>query len=334
MATQRKKFLVGLFMSGGVLIALVATIWLGMNKYFEEGKFYSTYFDQSVQGLSVDSPVKYRGVSVGRVDQIAVAPDSRLIMVIMMIDSSVKIEKDMLAQIRVVGITGSMFIELDRGTEEELAKAPALTFSSKYPVIASKPSEISRLFRGLDEVIQQAGELDLKGISERSKNALDKINSSIDTMQLEALSTELRTTLANFNHQFDATRWQQLTGTIETSAELLNATLAQAQGSFSRANALLDSFQTVVDGNKDGIDTLIADFGALMENTNTLIHQLQELSGHTDENLVEANDRLGEILTNLSSASNTLDRTLKRIESYPGQLLFSTPPAPRTVEKQ
>ena len=98
MINKKTKFFVGLFMAGGISIAVVAIIWLGMSRIFEKGNHYAVYFDESVQGLSVDSPVKYRGVAIGRVEQIKVAPDSRLIEVILIIESGIKAEDDMVAQ--------------------------------------------------------------------------------------------------------------------------------------------------------------------------------------------------------------------------------------------
>ena len=62
MASQKTKFALGLFLTSGIVMALSAVLSLGMVKYLEEGQYYATYFNESVQGLDVDSLVKYRGV--------------------------------------------------------------------------------------------------------------------------------------------------------------------------------------------------------------------------------------------------------------------------------
>ena len=87
MATLRTKFSVGLFLIVGLAIVIVGIVWLGMSNYFEKGRFFVAYFDESVQGLDKDSPVKYRGVYIGRVHRIGVAPDEKLIEVVMKIES-------------------------------------------------------------------------------------------------------------------------------------------------------------------------------------------------------------------------------------------------------
>ena len=82
MASQKTKFALGLFVTCGIGMVFLAVIWLGMSRYFKNGRYYATYFNESVQGFNVDSPVKYRGVSIGRVERIVVAPDANLIQVI------------------------------------------------------------------------------------------------------------------------------------------------------------------------------------------------------------------------------------------------------------
>ena len=331
MATQRVKLLVGLFMSAGTIIAMVATVWLGMNRYFEQGKFYATYFDQSVQGLSTDSPVKYRGVTVGRVDQISVAPDSRLIMVVMMIESGIDVEKDMVAQLKVVGITGSMFIELDRGSQEDFALSPHLGFPSKYPIISSKPSEISKLFQGLDDVIRQINDLDLKGISERAKSTLDNINTNVGEMQLGDLSQELRTALANFNQNFNADRWQKLMTGVETAVDSLNRTMVAAGDSFSHADAAIGDVRTIINDNREELAKTIEGFHEVSASTNSLLQELQQLSGQTGYEISDISEQLRTVLQNLDGTSRTLEKALNQLQQDPSRLLFGSPPPPRQV---
>ena len=173
MSSIRTNFTVGVFVIIGIAIACIAIFWLGMSSYLEKGLFYAAYFDESVQGLSKDSPVKYRGVAIGRVDSIDVAPDSTLIQVIVKIESGLKPEEHIVAQLKSVGITGIMFIELDKKQPNEPNLSPKINFPTKYPVIATKPSDIKRLFDSVNEVLNILKTLDLQAISDKAKNALD-----------------------------------------------------------------------------------------------------------------------------------------------------------------
>lgn len=111
MASLKTKFTVGLFVASGIGIGLLVIVWLGMSRFFEKGQHYAAYFNESVQGLQIDSPVKFRGVSIGRVDSIGVAPDSKLIQVILKIESGQTMDSRIVAQLKSVGITGSKFVE-------------------------------------------------------------------------------------------------------------------------------------------------------------------------------------------------------------------------------
>jgi len=59
MATNSSKFLIGLFVIVGVLILAGVLIWVGAAKYFAKGSLYAVYFDESVQGLQVDSATEH-----------------------------------------------------------------------------------------------------------------------------------------------------------------------------------------------------------------------------------------------------------------------------------
>ena len=201
MASTKTKFAVGLFVAGGISIALLAIIWLGLTRYFEKGQYYVTYFNESVQGLDKDSPVKYRGVTIGRVEKIGVAPDSKLIEVVLKIESGQKLGTDIVAQLKPVGITGSMFIELDQKKKDEPDHSPHLSFPSKYPIVASKPSEISELLHGIDNVLDQLNSLDLEGISNKLKSALDSLNQAIVDANVKAISKNLASSLETIDRK-------------------------------------------------------------------------------------------------------------------------------------
>ena len=81
-------FLIGIFVLTGLVILIATVIWLGKTQFMEESKLYVTYFDGSVEGLEKGSPVKYLGVPVGTVDKIKVAPDGKLVEIVMQIEST------------------------------------------------------------------------------------------------------------------------------------------------------------------------------------------------------------------------------------------------------
>lgn len=195
MASLKTKFTVGLFLIAGTGMFLLAVIWLGMSHFLQEGQYYVTYFDESVQGLEIDSPVKYRGVPIGRVESIDVAPDMKLIQVTLKIESGQKLDQDTVAELKLVGITGSIFVELDRRAEGEPDRSPPLTFPSEYQIVASRPSDISELFQGIDDLLKQLNSLDLEGISGKLQLSLDNLNKKVSEANIKGISDSLESSL-------------------------------------------------------------------------------------------------------------------------------------------
>src|SRR5918992_3542296 len=63
-------FKIGLFVISAILIGISGVIALGLGSIFQKKNLSETYIEESVQGLDVGSPVKFRGVSIGKVEQI------------------------------------------------------------------------------------------------------------------------------------------------------------------------------------------------------------------------------------------------------------------------
>jgi len=72
MSIKANYFKIGLFVSVGFLLTVVGMTLFGAGVLVKEHVYVETYFDQSVQGLDVGSPVKHRGVKIGTVDKISI----------------------------------------------------------------------------------------------------------------------------------------------------------------------------------------------------------------------------------------------------------------------
>src|SRR5215470_900887 len=77
MARQPNKPLIGAFVVGAVALAVVGLVVFGSGKFFQKHFTNVMYFSGSITGLSVGSPVKFRGVQVGQVTKIAAVLDPK-----------------------------------------------------------------------------------------------------------------------------------------------------------------------------------------------------------------------------------------------------------------
>jgi len=296
------EFTVGLFVAGGMALAIVAVVWLGMSRFFEKGGYYAAYFNESVQGLDRDSPVKYRGVAVGRVQTIEVAPDGKLIQVVLKIESGQKLDTETVAQLKVVGITGSIFIELDRRIKGEPDRSPPLSFPSKYPIVATRPSDMSVLLQGIGDFMSQIKSLDLKGISDKLKQTLDSSNQVIADADIKNLSASLANVLGKAGANLDSL--QGTLGRIEKIAadneRQLKASIEQLQQSLASMNSLLVKSSALVSGG--------------------------------DAALVQLRPQLFSAVQNMEKMTDGLNRLVEQLGQQPSRLLYGQPPPLRQEE--
>jgi phospholipid/cholesterol/gamma-HCH transport system substrate-binding protein len=327
MASQKTKFVVGLFLVCGIGIALLAFIWLGMSRYFEKGRFYVTYFNESVQGLDKDSPVKYRGVSVGRVHSISVAPDSKLVKVVLKIETGMVLDTNMVAQLKSVGITGGVFIELDQRKKDEPDRSPPLSFPSEYPIVASRPSEFTDILQGIDVILNKIKALDLEGISAKIKSNLDTIETTVQEANVKGISRKAERSLDQLNQILDGQQWDQILAstqeTIRTANEFFmkgNATLTHAENAFAQARGIIaDKEHTIREA---------------LENINKVIEKSASLTTGADETFSHLRQNLLVSAQNLERASENLNRFLEVLADQPSQLVFGEPPPRRETDPE
>ena len=75
MSKPASKTLIGVFVLGALVLAVIALVIFGSGKFFERRITYVMYFDGSVKGLNIGSPVVFRGVKIGSVKDIELKAD-------------------------------------------------------------------------------------------------------------------------------------------------------------------------------------------------------------------------------------------------------------------
>jgi len=298
MAGKTSKFMVGLFVTLGIIITVVAIIWVGATKYFEKGDRYITYFDESVQGLQKDSIVKYRGVEVGRVEQIRVAPDNKLIGVIMKVSLRDNLSQTTITQLKVAGITGMVFVELDRQKKGEAEQSPKLSFPSEYPVIPSRPSEIAKIMGGVTAVVDKISQVDTRGIFDQVKSTAAQIEIFFRGKDMEAIIANVKGLTANLKNSSE--RIDKL-----LAAGRMDEVMVEARDALKEARALLASVQEEMKG---------LNLREALGKTQAIAREVKA----TSENLRETTE--------------TLEGFVGRINDRPSDLLFGQPPKKRFNE--
>lgn len=333
MATQKTKLAVGLFMFVGLCIALLAIIWLGLSNYLEKGKLYCIYFEESVQGLEKDSPVKYRGVTIGRVVKIAVAPDSKLIEALVKIDKEHDLGKNIVAQLTSAGITGIMFIELDLKEPDEEDKSPELSFKSDYEVIPSKPSNITEILESIDDLFDQIRQLDLHGISGRIKGTLDKLNQAVDDANIKDLSTSLETSLEDISSIVEREKWDKILTSVDDAVVTFKNAMTKADSGLGKFDNTMDTFENLAVGKEKQLGEAIDNFKLAIDKVNKLLDNGNSVVAGADDSIYILSQSLMKVARNLEEATDNINRISDIIADHPSQLLFGDPPPEKKIEE-
>ena len=152
--------LVGAFVLVSIALMTYFVIWMLQPAQKQEIQDYRIEFGESVSGLNVDSPVKYRGVTVGKVRAIRISPKNvEKIEVLISVLKSTPVKVDTVATLKSQGITGLSYIDLSRGSE---AAPPLQAANDEIPVIPSAPSFFVTLERSFGSVSENLPELLLR----------------------------------------------------------------------------------------------------------------------------------------------------------------------------
>ena len=325
MTSIRTKFNVGIFVIIGFSIAAAAIIWFGLADYLQEGRLFAAYFDESVQGLDKDSSVKYRGVTVGKVESIDVAPDDTLIQVILKIEKDMKLTPDIVAQLKSVGITGIMFVELDVKNDDEQDFSPKISFQSKYPVVATRPSEFKKYMKSIENLLTQLNALDVKGISDRAKSTLDNINLAVKNAQIKEISENINTSFDKFEKILQPDQWQRVMKSIETAGTSLDSLIVNTTGTVANINSAFVRFDKLIQENETGLSNAINDFTFSVNRAGKFLGEGADLLEKSDQNLETLQKYLMVTLQNLEQASQNLKQSSEKIADQPSLLIFSKP---------
>ena len=274
---------------GAALIA--AVLWLSAG--IAGKKHYGTYqsiIRESVSGLSLDAPVKYLGVNVGKVSEIAIDPaNSSQVRLRFRIETGTPIKEDTEAVLKTQGLTGIAFVELTGGTAGAKALAPAT--DDDIPTITSKLSLSTRLENVLTTV--------LASVDRMSEN----LNSVFDADNRAALKKTLTDTSA-LMHDLAAQKGNLSAGIADAARAARNTAQASAQfgKAIDRITVAADSVDKLgktattasesagrsVDAAASGIQKVAADSGPaltqLLDELNQLAVSLQRLSEQTERN--------------------------------------------------
>lgn len=190
---------IGFAIVAGVVATVVALVWLGGVRGSRHAIFVETYYDREVSGLSVGSPVNFRGVKIGEVREVdfvgnryeAKGDDNLRIYILMALDSrklsyyadeGISVEdtipylvrsRGLYATVTPSGITGLSRIECN--LDAHVAPPETYPWEPEHPVVPRKISLMDNFSDAATRIVNQVNAMDLVSV-------WSNVNASVETL--------------------------------------------------------------------------------------------------------------------------------------------------------
>ena len=296
MALKANYFKIGMFVIVAASITIIGVIVLGAGTIFRKKVMIETYFQESVQGLEIGSPLKFRGVRFGRVEDITLLgkeylTQQRYILVRVSIPSEEfvlragkmtpkefeeEIEKGLRIRMAFQGVTGTAFLEMDY-LDPTLNPPLKLDWTPKYIYIPSSPSTINRISTTLDRIMKNLEKFtthdlvkDLEESARTLKEALEKANIASVGKEAKDLLVELRATNRTLNQIIGGAEMKDIL--TKTSAALTGIQRGSEQipGVLEQTKKILGRLDGLINKKQQDIEVSIENFRVFSENLREL----------------------------------------------------------------
>jgi paraquat-inducible protein B len=205
---------IGLFIVTGLALGLGGLLLFSSSKIFTDTQEVIVYFDESLNGLNVGAPVKYRGVTIGSVKRVMVrynqATNDYAMPVILELQERLlkerlgepvaafteefieeRIKRGLRASLQTESlVTGVLYVDIRPNPN---APPPAYHQLDKlYPELPTEPTQIQKLFNNL-------ASLDIKSVETNLNGLLIKLNATVSELQMAEISLNMTNLLVSMN---------------------------------------------------------------------------------------------------------------------------------------
>lgn len=293
----------------GVALMLGFGYWLLKPAKEAQMRTYAIYFEESVLGLNLDAPVKYRGISVGKVTELSISPrNSEEVRVLVSVLASTPIKSSTRAQLTSQGITGLSYVNLSFGEDAD-AKPLERLQGEEYAVIKTIPSllikientmgditlRLSETLEHLNLLLQEENQKDFALLLKNSALFVSKLNTIMDDATIESFKKTM--------HHLES-----------TSAQL---------------DAMMPRIATLIDNSVVWEDRIAGSFASIMQSylgirgtMDTINNAIQSGDFNFKEMTSEILPTMNNTLLEMQALMIKIEETLQKHERSPADILF------------
>jgi phospholipid/cholesterol/gamma-HCH transport system substrate-binding protein/paraquat-inducible protein B len=335
MSAKVGYFRIGVFIMSAIAMTIVGIVALSGGRWFKTLESFESYFDESVQGLSVGSPIKYRGVQVGTVESITFVGDvygdqmseealsryGRYVIVSMIAtdlaphlaekEKRERRESYVTAGLRVrlaqQGITGLVYVEADYLDPKEYPPLQ-VPWTPRTTYLPSAPSTVSVLGAALHNITKDLEKADIQ-----------KVTADVDTLVLEAAKSIKDANLSLLSNQASE---------VLTQSKRITYDVSRLVGG-REVKAIFSDAASVMHGMRD----VVADWSEISKQTKLASSRFPEISSRLERSLRHVDMLLAKKTTDIEQTIDSLRVTAdnfremsENAKRYPAQMFLGGPP--------
>jgi phospholipid/cholesterol/gamma-HCH transport system substrate-binding protein len=286
MQAMRERTLVGLFVliAGGLLVGTMLAISGGLGASTVSHRAYFKF----AGGVQSGAPVRYGGLTVGKVTRVRVDPgNSTRIEIDVAVDRDAPLKTDSVAKISTLGPLTDNYIELATGTEH----APLAPPGSELP--SAEAFGLPQLGDAVQAMLPDV------------HNAIQKLDQNLDGLQV---------TIARANDLLNDRNRASIGGSLDNVNRLVADARPKVTNSLDNLNGLLNDARPKVSTSLANVQDLTKDLNAklapLLDDVKTATARANDTLSHVDSTLVENRPDIRASVTALRDTLAQLNQTL------------------------
>jgi len=276
MSSKPHYFAIGVFVVATVAIGLVGILALSADALHSPKYFLETYVDESVQGIDVGTPFKFRGVKVGNVSEISMVSseydttkmyvmlrvalnDEELLREPETIPQRVQEQVDRGLRLKLVpqGITGLSFLEAEYYPDTE-SDPLDIDWKPKYTYIPSTPAMMTLLGRSIERMASEINQVNIHAIGSNVELITSNLNLSVEHIET-------------------------ITRNAAEASDAVIDNVSVASGNLpvitSNLNSSMELVQSMVNDSDQELDQIMKNLRYITEDTKELIRMIKRYPG-------------------------------------------------------
>ena len=294
---MRERTLVGLFVliAGGLLVGTMLVISGGMGATAVSHRAYFKF----AGGVQSGAPVRYGGLTVGKVTGVRVDPgNSTRIEIDIAVDRDAPVKTDSVAKISTLGPLSDNYIEIGTGT----LQAPRAPPGSELP--SAEAFGLPQLGDAAQAMIPEV------------HSALQKLNQNLDGLQV---------TIARANDLLNDRNRASIGSSLDNVNHLVADARPKVAESLDHVKGLLNDVRPKVSTSLANVQDITKDLNAklapLLDDVKTTTARANDTLSHLDSSLVENRPDVRATVLSLRSTLSLLNQTLDRNSANIDELL-------------